>query len=740
MVNRKITIGLFTDSISGATDFEDNIWKGVYDYTTEKDINLICFPGDNIILNKEKKFANPRNLIYNYASENILDGLILATTAITSFISKEDYKNFINRFKNIPVVSIGKAPADIPMSIIDNKSGMRELISHLIEKHRKSKIAFISGPLDNPDAQERLEAYQEVLKYYGIPFDEKYVFNGTFLVESGAKAIESFITERKIDFDAVVAANDQMAFGAINALNQRGIKIPTDVAVTGFDDTIEASFTSPPLSTVMQPVYKQSRNAAELLLDLIKNGSSEKLRILKTEMRIRQSCGCLSEELENIKEIGILSEPIENKKSHLLNKLKNSKIDGGNLAFIVDSIINEIENKNDSFISDFNSLINDFLTSKKEVRPLQSLISSLRSELVAIYSTEFELIERLMHKARIIISEALIREQSAKNIETLIVNNTLRQAIFLLSGNFELKDFLENFQNALKNLNIPAGYIMLKQNDKLEFLYGFQIGRGVLKPEQKLIDEKDLLPSNVWPEKRFALIVFPLLFRNETLGILLLQIGSMYSFVYETLFGQISSSLKGVTLFEKSRKIEAELTEKNKKLEGLMIPMLNSIEEISSILKEREKMLGQLNDATRESYEKLFRTNEIIESISNYTNKMIEIINIIDDISMTVNLVALNASIESTHAGEYGKGFAIIAKEIKKLSDSTKKNAEEISNTLKNVVKNIKESMVSGQETLKMFKDQEKIILELLDSLLAVSDEVKKLSISSKEILETMKS
>ena len=133
------------------------------------------------------------------------------------------------------------------------------------------------------------------------------------------------------------------------------------------------------------------------------------------------------------------------------------------------------------------------------------------------------------------------------------------------------------------------------------------------------------------------------------------------------------------------------------------------------------------------------KTNEIIANVSNYANKMVEIINIIDDISMTVNLVALNASIESTHAGEYGKGFAIIAKEIKKLSDSTRKNAEEISKTLKSVVQNIKDSLSAGQETSKTFKDQENIIIELIEALTTVANGVKSLSLNSKEILKLMK-
>ncbi len=736
------TIGLFINEMSGMTDYQECIWHGIYDYTKENGINLICFPGDNLYMDSDKKLTNPRNSIYEIASEKILDGILIATTTMSNFVSAEDYAYFLRRFNKLPLVSIGKAPIDIPMVVVDNKAGLKKVIIHLIEEHNKRKLAFITGPLDNPDALERFEAYKEVLIHYGMEFDERYVFKGTFLVESGAKAVDYFIKEEKIEFDAIVASNDQMAFGAMEALKNYGIKVPLDIAVTGFDDSLLSRYSNPSLTTVMQPVYMQSMSACEMLINIIERNKAGELKVLETELIIRQSCGCVSEELKEIKSRTelIITQPVpSDKKSYLISKLKRFNLEEEFLENLLSSIFNELKSRADRFAYDFNVLLSGLLSRGKNLGELSNLLSTLRNELFTIFPDETDYIEVLIHKSRVILTEILLRRQAQKELEISNVNASLRSALFSLSGNFELKDFLENFKNALNDLRLPYGYILLNDNEKLIYLFGYSITKGVIKSSEEFIESELLLPHNVWPDKNFHLIVYPILFKQELLGRLILHIGETYSFVYESLFGQVSSSIKGAMLFEKSRRIESELIEKNKKLEDLVMPMLKTIEEISIVLKEREKTLGELNEATRESYEKLSKTNEIIEVISNYTNKMVEIINIIDDISMTVNLVALNASIESTHAGEYGKGFAIIAKEIKKLSDSTKKNAGEIAETLKNVVRNIKESMAAGQETLKIFKDQEKLILQLLESLTSTSEGIKKLSLASKEILGIMR-
>ncbi|MGC8770833.1 MAG: substrate-binding domain-containing protein [Brevinematia bacterium] len=732
---KNYTIALLTHLVSGATDFEDNIWKGAYDCAKERGVNFICFPGDSVSLTPDKKYSNPRNLIYDYISAKRVDGIVFSSTSLSNFISKEDYRDFILKFKNIPCVSIGKPPLDIPMSLVDNKVGMKKIIHHLIRVHNRKNIAFITGPMDNPDAIERFQAYKEVLEENNISYKEELVFNGLFIEESGRLAVRHFIKNR-INFDAIVASNDQMAFGALEILHQNDIKVPQDVSVVGFDDILTAQFSNPPLSTVKQPVYKQSYMATKMLIDILEGKQVDNINILETELVLRSSCGCLPEDLK------ILDQFVEIDKNSAIKEQILLHLNQINLKYeykvnIIDKLLNDIESQNNSFIPYFSNIINEIILEKSNISELSILLSKLE----VILSNYFEAVKfsKILSKARIILSEGLLRYQSEACLNTNKANETLRSSIFSISGNFELKDFLENLSRSFDALNIPAGYIMLKTAEKLSFLFGYSRERGQLKSESKIIDREEILPQDIWPDRNFFFFVFPLIFKNEHLGLLVLQIENMYSFIYESLFYQISSSLKGAMLFERNKRIELELTEKNQKLEALVVPMINSIEEISGILKEKEKSLGQLKETSQETFLELTKTNELLTNISNYANKINEIINIIDDISMTVNLVALNASIESTHAGEYGKGFAIIAREIKKLSDSTKTNAEEIAKTLKTVIQNVNESLMAGKKTSETFKYQEASILELINALQTVADGVKKLSTSNKEILDIMK-
>ena len=114
---------------------------------------------------------------------------------------------------------------------------------------------------------------------------------------------------------------------------------------------------------------------------------------------------------------------------------------------------------------------------------------------------------------------------------------------------------------------------------------------------------------------------------------------------------------------------------------------------------------------------------------------MLEIVGIIDEVSMTVDIVALNASIESAHAGAFGKGFSVIAKEIRKLSDTTKKYSNEISSSLKNVVNDIQQTASASNESLTSFRELKQYIEEVFESLIEITRKMVDLRDRSKEIL-----
>jgi DNA-binding LacI/PurR family transcriptional regulator len=186
----------------------------------------------------------------------------------------------------LPTVFVGLPMHGTPPFYVDvdNAGGSRTATEHLIRNGRR-RIAMITGPDDTAVGRERRRGYTEALLLAGLePFATE---PGDFLEEGGAAAMRALLSAHP-DLDAVVAANDNMAAGALRALRDTGRTVPGDVAVVGFDDMPIAMHTDPKLTTVYQPVQALGREAARMLVDLL-DGAQPEPFILPTKLVVRQS-------------------------------------------------------------------------------------------------------------------------------------------------------------------------------------------------------------------------------------------------------------------------------------------------------------------------------------------------------------------------------------------------------------------------------------------------------------------
>jgi DNA-binding LacI/PurR family transcriptional regulator len=177
-----------------------------------------------------------------------------------------------------------------PCVDVDNRTGAYQAVSHLVALgHRR--IGFISNaPLSYAGAEERLVGYQQVLAEHDIPLDDNLVRLATFLPQAGWIAMKELLAlpERP---SAVFAASDVVAFGAMSAIHDAGLRIPEEVAVVGFDDIFLAAYAHPPLTTIRVPAYGLGWTAAEVLIALIEGDEDAASVTLETELVIRHSCG-----------------------------------------------------------------------------------------------------------------------------------------------------------------------------------------------------------------------------------------------------------------------------------------------------------------------------------------------------------------------------------------------------------------------------------------------------------------
>ena len=218
---------------------------------------------------------------------------MLFSATLGNHIDSTELALYCERFEPLPVVSIAVPLSGMP-TVGDDAEGMRDAVRHLIDVHGHRRIAFVRGPEGNQDADLRFAAYREVLLERGLVFDAAVVSPGDFLPKAGAEAVRSMLDERHVTSEALVAANDSMALGAIEALRQRGIKVPQTIAVIGFDDLDESRFALPPLTTVRQPLYQQGRRALTLVLERIAGRDGPSAIQMDSELIIRESCGCSS--------------------------------------------------------------------------------------------------------------------------------------------------------------------------------------------------------------------------------------------------------------------------------------------------------------------------------------------------------------------------------------------------------------------------------------------------------------
>jgi LacI family transcriptional regulator len=195
--------------------------------------------------------------------------------------------------KRIPVVVIAGRRDETGLDVVaaDNVTGMKALVSHLVAEHRYRTLCFVTGPKDAPDARERQRAFEEaVLTGRGSVIDQ--VIHGDFSAGSGTAAARVLLDRGSLP-EAVVCANDQMAIGLLRELQRAGLRIPADVAVTGFDDLFPSRLVDPPLTTVRQPVRDLGIHAAQrLLIRIGQPALPPSAEILPTSAVIRASCGC----------------------------------------------------------------------------------------------------------------------------------------------------------------------------------------------------------------------------------------------------------------------------------------------------------------------------------------------------------------------------------------------------------------------------------------------------------------
>jgi LacI family transcriptional regulator len=190
-------------------------------------------------------------------------------------------------------VTLAGTPTHAAINVrCDNESGIRMLVRHLAIDHGYKSLGYVSGRADSPDNRTRHRAFETEAAAAGADIETGPAWQGNYSAAGGANVIEALLDAGRKLPRAILCANDQTALGVIHALAQRGIRVPQDVAITGFDDVPVARHLHPPLTTVRQPMQELGATAFEVLFRRISVGGGQRDVVLPVQFVVRESCGC----------------------------------------------------------------------------------------------------------------------------------------------------------------------------------------------------------------------------------------------------------------------------------------------------------------------------------------------------------------------------------------------------------------------------------------------------------------
>jgi DNA-binding LacI/PurR family transcriptional regulator/signal transduction histidine kinase len=640
---KQIKIALLLDFLEPIHMYQLEIIKGFVSILPEYNIDLFVVVGGSL---DPIQSSGQQNQIYELVTKDNFAGIIM-TTSLGMYSSINKYNAFLERFDGLPVVFIGTGPAEYNQIVVDNRMGMEKIVRHFIRDHCYRRIAFITGPQGNMEAEARFEAYKAVLAESGLPFDPDFVYQGRFASEDGTKAVTAFLDERKLNPDAIIASNDAMAIWTMNELERRGIKIPLQIAVAGFDDTMEASSAFPALTTARQPFRLMGKLVFEKLIAMIHGDSVAAREYVPAELVIRQSCGCLSEyrgftETKSVR-IDEKGEDafFESRRIVFLHELEKLqiglyiKLEKEQAVRLFTSIYRHlITGPDDLSAESLFALLSEMVKSATDASLQQEVLTLARGLLLPLFrdSLTLEKAEYFFHSARTFVTALHTGQMKSDEIESLRLNNQ----ISLMSENLvpavetpELREVIyRSFPSiSMKNFLI-AEYVRGSDGKEYANLIALIQNGAQFKGKKVLYSSQVLFPGNEFSFSSNPYFVMPLICQGERLGYVIYGKNEWKQTLYSIITRELAKSLYICTLIKKRKAAEASLERRNKDLQDFAQIASHDLQEpLRKIMvfgeKLEQSLPGKTSETEMENLKRMLhattRMNDLITGLLSYS-------------------------------------------------------------------------------------------------------------------------
>jgi DNA-binding LacI/PurR family transcriptional regulator/serine phosphatase RsbU (regulator of sigma subunit) len=571
-VRRRPTFGILVDWLEN--EYQNTVLVGLEETARAKGADLLCFAGGE--LRGVGTHGGVRNFVFDLAGPHTVDGVVLLGGTIGNAIGAAELERYCERFRPLPLCTIGIELPGIPSVLVDNARGMHALLDHLIGMHGHSRIAFVRGPAASAEANSRYATYAHALEEHGIAVDPALVVEGDFERASGAWAVRELLDARRVRFDAIVAASDPMAQGAIDALESRGLRVPFDVAVAGFDDIESARFAAAPLTTVRQPLREQGVHAIETLLAASRGTAVELRKVLRSQLVVRKSCGCPIQALPStagfsvIPPGGPIHHALRAHRSVIVQDMARSTRAAQGLVEnawgerLVEALAAELEGGHPGlYLATVEEILLTVMRLGGRIPPWNAALAAVRHHARAFAALAPPMagrdatlrVDELAHESFALLSLLSERAEAQRRLAADRTARALRALAEELATSVELTTLPDTLARHLPELRIKSFHLVLldeRADSPLgHYLGGLDAsGRAALRGGVSFPWREILPDAHRNAERRTSFVVEPLYSEGEPLGYLLLEMGSVDGVVFEALRDQLSGALRSTLLFQ----------------------------------------------------------------------------------------------------------------------------------------------------------------------------------------------
>ena len=625
----RLTIGF-----TGIADFRSFIGQeyiaGIMKAVNDYDINFINFASaTKYSLFDDMDFIHHYMKKFAFMKQPFVDGLVTWASTLSAYMDNNSIVDTFTALKPLPMVDIGFFPIPgVPSIRINNDIAIHKIMEHLVEVHGYRKFAFI-GSTNTAPHKKRLACYREELSHYGLQElpDTVYLcpsLEQKDIADSVARLCYRYDLRKKGTIDVIVTPSDIIADGVIAELSKRGISVPSNVAVTGFNNQYSGITAVSPVTTIDLEYFKRGYAAVELLIDCIMNPEeTHESKLLPPSLLVRQSCGCFEDSIVqagnfNIKDMETIPhfESESEVRSYLMGKIEDSfsRQSADEKDQLISAIFHDLYETYDT--SDLLTWFQSFLQGYKTDEKLpggyyQQKISDLRRIILPLIRNDESRqirIENVFNQLRVMVSVSNDYQVMAQHENMYFFNNIANIAIdFASAGNKQQIQEVLAYQ--LSELEIPGIILALCDNitsdlskASIEFIHP--------KPEyfiqEKLpyaVNDLSTIPKTFFPRKRpYCMMMEILYYENKYFGYAFMEMGSRNVALYDSVRGLLSHAY--FTVFNKEKNSNtltstilqknASITEGSESTSGskkIINYLMNHLDEMTDL----DKMASALN-------------------------------------------------------------------------------------------------------------------------------------------------